>query len=258
MKTASNPATWAMALLLSLVCSYLPSQTVSDTGRRSPVATERLQGQGKEAEPGVVKDVPPRRDEDMLPRWLNNYMDAHPVFVRFLLFGLLVALAGVVMLNRRTTASRIKNFESYQRILREGRTYRRSMFADRSHASGSASLNKKAWHMFLLEEWVISETPFRDPDFGVEQMAGHLGVSLAELNEAVMKHVDVKATIYLDHLRVEHSINLMKDKARRGLSQSEIARESGFRGLLEFRKLFRIVTGVSVGRYRLFCRSASR
>ncbi len=162
------------------------------------------------------------------------------------------------MQRQRATASRIKNFESYQRILRDGRVYRRSMFADPSRASGSAGMHEKAWLMFRLEEWVIAEIPFRDPDFGVKRMAGHLGVSVEELNEAVKKHVDVKAATYLDHLRVEHSITLMKDKGRRDLSLSEVAKEAGFRGLLEFRKLFRIVTGVPVGSYRSFCRSASR
>jgi AraC-like DNA-binding protein len=246
-----------MSVLLCLVCSRLPSQTVPDTGRRTPVATEHLQGQGKAVEPAVVRDVPPREDGDILPGWLHKYMDAHPLFVRFLLFGLLAALAGGVMQNRRTTAGKIKNFESYQRILRDGRVYRRSMFATNNDASESKSLHKKAWLMFRLEEWIISKTSFRDPDFGVAEMAAHLGISLAELNEVVKKHVDVKAAIYLDHLRVEHSINLMKDKGRKDLSVSEIAREAGFRGLLEFRKLFRIVTGVSVGRYRSFCRSTS-
>ena len=257
MKTASKPAAWAMVLLLSLVYAGPSSQTISDSGRL-PVATERLQGQDDAVEPGLVKDVPPRKDEGMMPRWLDKYLEEHPLMVRFLPFGLLAVAGGVVMQNRRTTASRIKNFESYQRILRDGRVYRRSMFADPSRASGSASLHEKAWLMFCLEEWVIAEIPFRDPDFGVERMAGHLGVSVAELNEAVKKHVDVKAATYLDHLRVEHSITLMKDKDRKDLSLSEVAKEAGFRGLLEFRKLFRIVTGVSVVSYRSFCRSASR
>lgn len=214
--------------------------------------------EGAAVEPGVVRDVPPRRDEDILPRWLNKFIDAHPILLRFLGFGLLVALVGVVLLNRRNVGLRIKSFESYQRVLTEGRIYRVSMFAGHTDGSSSAGLNRKALVMHRLDEWLLSAIPFRDPDFGTEQMVRHLGVSHADLNEAVKSHVDVNAATYLDHIRIEHSISLMKDPTRKGLSMSDIAKEAGCKRLREFRRLFYIVTKVSAGRYRSYCRSTAK
>lgn len=215
-------------------------------------------GQGAAVEPGVVRDVLPLRDEDILPRWLNKFIDAHPILLRFLGFGLLVALVGVVLLNRRNVGLRIKSFESYQRFLTEGRIYRVSMFAGHTDGSSSAGLNRKALVMHRLDEWLLSAIPFRDPDFGTEQMVRHLGVSHADLNEAVKSHVDVNAATYLDHIRIEHSISLMKDPTRKGLYMSDIAKEAGCKRLREFRRLFYIVTKVSAGRYRSYCRSTAK
>jgi AraC-like DNA-binding protein/tetratricopeptide (TPR) repeat protein len=224
---------------------------------RKRLSSPALTGEGAAAAPGVVTIVPTQQDKDMMPVWLNRYIDRHPILVRFMLFGLMVTLVGLVLLKRRTVGNRIKNFESYLRILREGRTYRASMFAGGYEDSTVAGLNRKAWVMFRLEEWLLSETPFRNSDFGTIEMAKHMGISLRDLDEAVKSHVAVDAGSYLDHLRVERSISFMKDPARKGLSMTEIAKDAGFKGLLHFRKVFRIVTQLSPARYRVFCRSAS-
>lgn len=209
-----------------------------------------------------VEGIPVVRTETSsgwMPQAVAGLLERYPLIPIALPPVLLLAGLTIWLLVRNAQHKRIKLFESYLRLLTEGRDYRHNLHsALLQTGEPGKGANRKQWTMYLLETWLLADKPFRNPAFGPDDCARHLGIDMPLLEEVVQAHVDVDTATYLDHLRVEDSIRQMRDPASKGLSLSAIRQVSGFRSLLAFRSTFRISTGVTPGRYRAFCRAEMR
>jgi len=206
-----------------------------------------------------VPVVPSEPSSSWIPKVLSDLLERYPLIPIAAPPVLLLSVLAGWLLVRSAQRKRIKLFESYLRLLREGRDYRFSLHgASLADEKAAKSANRKQWTMFSLETWLMAEKPFVDPPFGPADCLKKLDITPELLEEVVQAHVDVDAATYLDHLRVAHSIGQMKDPAAKGLSLSDIRQASGFRNLLAFRSTFRISTGVTPGRYRAYCRAEMR
>lgn len=203
--------------------------------------------------------APSKVTETWMPKSVTNTLDRNPLLKIVLPPGLLLLTLAGWLLSRHTQRKRIRYFESYLRLLNEGRVYRNNVHGG-TKASDKAGpgVNRKEWLMYRLESWLLTEKPYSVPSFTPADCADYLGIGIPMLDEIIRSHVEVDTWNYIRHLRTEDAIRLMRDPASRGLSLQSIRSSSGFKNMRDFRSTFRVSAGVAPGRYRAYCRAEMR
>jgi tetratricopeptide (TPR) repeat protein len=229
-----------------------PSVAPTASGKPRPTDASASPVEGVPVSPSNVS-------ETWMPNALTRLLERYPILQFVLLPGLLVIILAGWLISRHAQRERIRYFESYLRLLTEGRDYRAFVHGgSKASDKPGSGVNRKEWLMYRLETWLLTEKPFAVPSFGPVDCAAYLDVDIHMLDDIIFSSVGVDARTYINHLRTEAAIHQMRDPAARGLSLQSIRTSSGFMNFKEFRSTFRVSTGVAPGRYRAYCRAEMR
>ena len=88
----------------------------------------------------------------------------------------------------------------------------------------------------------LLEKNLYDENFGSEQLAAQIGLSVSQVNRKVKALTNLSTSIYLRNIRLEYAKTMINHKS---VNISEIAYDTGFSSLSYFSKCFKEYTGVS-------------
>ena len=99
-----------------------------------------------------------------------------------------------------------------------------------------------------IERYLIENRLFLQPGFGRDDLLRIGNISKNELPKLLQKYTNTDTVSdYLNRLRVEYSVKLMKEKPM--LSINAIAEEAGFKSYTTFYRAFYKVVGLSPAQY---------
>lgn len=121
-------------------------------------------------------------------------------------------------------------------------------FAEQFNA-GESDINKVEYERFLrLENAVIKDRLFLQPNFGRDELLELGSIGKNDLPRILRKYANAdNVSIYLNRLRVEYAIKLMKEKPY--MSFDAIAKEASFNSHSTFYRAFYKVCGMTPAQY---------
>ena len=98
-----------------------------------------------------------------------------------------------------------------------------------------------------LEQVIVEEKMFLDPDISLVSLAERIKTNRTYLSDAIHLTYGMSFSDYINHLRVQHSISLMREKKKAGepILVKDIAQESGYSISSSFYRAFVKEMGVT-------------
>lgn len=94
------------------------------------------------------------------------------------------------------------------------------------------------------------EKPFLNPNIKAKELADSLGISVNNLSQFLNQYEGKSFYQFINDLRIEEVLSLMRSEAFSNLSNEGIAYQSGFNSRSTFTKAFNQKMGVSPSEYR--------
>lgn len=94
-----------------------------------------------------------------------------------------------------------------------------------------------------LEDYMVGEKPFKDPNLSLGQLAKKLNLSANQLSQVINTHFDRSFYEYVNRYRVEEVMKLMKYGSIDQLTILGIALDAGFNSKATFNRYFKKYTG---------------
>ncbi|MBN1560193.1 response regulator, partial [candidate division KSB1 bacterium] len=135
--------------------------------------------------------------------------------------------------------ARVRNLIEQRRRLRE--KFSRKLSVDASEVTVT-SMDRK----FLERAIALVEEHMAEPDFDIEYLARHIGLSRMQLHRKMKALTDLSASQFVQLIRLKRGAQLLKEKAG---TVTEVAYEVGFRNPAYFSTCFRRQFGVAPSEY---------
>ncbi|AWV99918.1 helix-turn-helix domain-containing protein [Arcticibacterium luteifluviistationis] len=101
-----------------------------------------------------------------------------------------------------------------------------------------------------LMSFIEKEKPFLNPNIKAKELAESLGISVNNLSQLLNQYEGKSFYQFINDLRIEEVVKLMKDKEFSNLSNEGLAYQSGFNSRSTFTKAFNQKMGISPSEYR--------
>lgn len=98
---------------------------------------------------------------------------------------------------------------------------------------------------YLIEDYLISKKPYLELDFSVQHIAQELQIPRNRISEAFSVKLNKSFPQYRNQLRIQHSIEMLKDNFHKNYSIEGIAVKSGFKYKPTFYAAFKSETGLT-------------
>jgi AraC-like DNA-binding protein len=111
-------------------------------------------------------------------------------------------------------------------------------------------MDKSALYNALIENILIKEGKYRDPNFSAQVLAGLLGVSASKLSRVIKNEYGMTYTNLVHNLRIQDAKRYLKNVRMSAYSIEDIGTFAGFKNRQSFFNAFRKATGTTPERFR--------
>jgi AraC-like DNA-binding protein len=101
-----------------------------------------------------------------------------------------------------------------------------------------------------LEELMVIEKCYQDPDITLEKLAGMLNASKHHVSQTINERLGVSFFEYINQLRIEEAKNLLVETSRDEMHVIQVAYAVGFNNKVSFNAAFKKSTGMTPTAYR--------
>lgn len=101
-----------------------------------------------------------------------------------------------------------------------------------------------------LEQYIVNEKPYLDPNLKLDTLSSQIGMSSKELSQVINQSFDQNYSQYIAALRIEEAKKLLSSEKYDHNKIAAIAYESGFNSLSSFNTYFRKLVGMTAKEYR--------
>jgi AraC-like DNA-binding protein len=100
-----------------------------------------------------------------------------------------------------------------------------------------------------LNEYMLEEKPFLDPNYSISQLSQEMEISSRELSKLMNQYLNQNFHDYINNFRIEEFKRLVKDPGNSKFSILSLSMDSGFRSKSTFNTAFKKFTGTTPSRY---------
>ncbi|MEL7123759.1 MAG: helix-turn-helix domain-containing protein [Bacteroidota bacterium] len=101
-----------------------------------------------------------------------------------------------------------------------------------------------------LEQYIVNEKPYLDPNLKLDILSKQIGISSKELSQVINQSFGQNYSQYIAALRIEEAKKLLSSEEYYHNKIAAIAYESGFNSLSSFNTYFRKLVGMTAKEYR--------
>lgn len=101
-----------------------------------------------------------------------------------------------------------------------------------------------------LKTYMIDKKPYLNPTLTIQNLADDLQLPVREVSILINHHLDQHFFDFVNEYRIQHSMDILKDPAKKQLTVLEILYEVGFNSKSSFNTSFKKYAGVTPTQYR--------